>query len=442
MGTLTNLLRPERGIEGGLFLPEQKAVTARLPIETVFVDGPLHIPLQPRRDLLAKLDVQPGERVLAGQRLASPLSSDGVPVHAPTSGRVVERTRVWTVHDGYLPGIVLVPDGKDDWPARALTWESESFIAQLAEGGVRCPLPRMPAHQLIQQAAAQGVTDLIVNGMETEPYLTADLRTLVEEPGRIVDATCEVADALGVRRALIALPFRHRRVVKRMRAEAAGRKIEICPLANRYPQCHPVLLVKTLLDREVAPGQTPESVGAVVLPLATVRMAATAVFEGRPVTHAVMTVAGDAADRPGTYRVPVGTPLGRLARRVGLLGPVLEAVGGGPLTGVCIGRDDAVVTPELTALLLFSEVERARPVPCIRCGWCVEDCPVGLDPSELLHCEAEDACSHLTLSHLKACIDCGLCSYVCPAKLPLAASISRSRTRLGRRPSARPNRVA
>ena len=102
------------------------------------------------------------------------------------------------------------------------------------------------------------------------------------------------------------------------------------------------------------------------------------------------------------------------------------------MTGLAIRRDDVVVTADTTALLLFSSVHRPNPVPCIHCGWCVEDCPVGLNPSELMDLEAEETCDDAELAHLQVCVDCGLCSYVCPAQLPLAASIRRARTRFQR----------
>jgi electron transport complex protein RnfC len=411
-------------------LPDHKSVTARRPIENVEVDGPLHVPLQLRRDLRTLVEVAPGDRVVGGQRLARPDGSDSLPVCAPTSGTVVALERVWTASDGYLAGAVLEPDGRDEWLEPQRAWGDESFVWQLADCGVVCQSPRAPAHTVIRAAAQAGVTDLIINAMETEPYLTADLRTLVEEPGRMIDVTCEIADALGARRVLFALPFRQRRVVKRIEGEAHGRFIEIAPLANRYPQCDPIVLVKTLLEREVAPGGSVLDAGAVVLPLAMVRATADAVLAGRPVTQSVMTVAGDAVDRPGTYRVAIGTPMKRIAEQAGLSGPVVQAISGGPLTGIPLGRDDAVVTVDTTALLLFSsEAPRPNPVPCIHCGWCVENCPVGLDPSGLIHLEAQRTCDADGLARLQVCIDCALCSYVCPAQLPLAASIKRARTR-------------
>lgn len=429
MSLLTHLLGPRSAFDGGLYLPDRKSGLARRPIQTLHPEGPLHVPLTVRRDLPTEPVVRKGDRVVLGQTLSRATNDQAVGVHAPCAGHILALERVWTVDDGFLPGAVLLPDGSSDKVPQHQGWDDESIIVQLAECGVVCDMPRAPLHVVMREAIAAGVTDLIVNAMETEPYLTSDLRTLVEYPGRMIDATCELADALGVSRAILAVPFRHRRVVRRLQSEAAGRYVEIVPLSNPYPQCHPVMLLKAVLDREVAPGASVLSEDAVVLPLATVRRASDALLSDLPTTHALMTVAGDAVEHAGTYRVPVGTPLARLAKRVGMLAPATQGVYGGPLTGSAFGYEDAVVTHDSKALLLFGRADVARPVPCVRCGWCIEDCPVGIDPPALMRLETEATCSEQKRTALRACIECGLCSHVCPSRLPLSETIIRNRIR-------------
>jgi electron transport complex protein RnfC len=427
MSVLMTLLGPRYRMDGGLFLPDGKSVTARLLVQTLGVDAPLDVPLSVRADLPTRPIVSPGDRVLRGERLAEPIGGESVPVHAPTSGHVAGFGQAWTPADGWVPAVRIEPDGADAGMERAWRWESESFIEQLRGLGVMCPSPRAPAHGVICQAVRAGVTDLVVNAMETEPYLTADLRTLVESPGRLIDATCEVADALGVGRVILAMPDRHRRVLRRVESEARGRFVEVAPLPDKYPQCDPVVLTRTLLDREVPPGGSPLDVGVLVAPTAMVRSAADALLDGRPATHAVLSVAGDAVERPGTYRVAVGTTLAALAEKVGLAGRPGQVVWGGPLTGTAILSEQFVVTLDTKAVLFFLRAEEARPAPCIHCGWCVEDCPVGLNPVGLAELEHAPACTPAERLLLRACTGCGLCSYVCPSQIPLAASILRGR---------------
>ncbi len=429
MKLLSNLLGPRQAFDGGLFLRDYKAITARRPIEWLHADGPLHIPLSVRADFPVTPVVDVGDRVIRGQRLTIPDTQAGLPVHSPISGHIARFESVWSPFDGAVPGIVIDPDGRRDAVPPVQSWADESVIGQLVEHGVVCPMSRQPLHTIIREAVRRGVSELIVNAMETEPYLTADLRTLVEDAGRVVDTTSELADALSAVRAIIAAPFRHRHVMKRLLSDAAGRMVEVAVLPDPFPQCHPHLLIKSILNREVEPGGSPLDLGVVVLPLSTVRQAAEALLDDRAVTHVLLTVAGDAVDRPGTYRVPIGMPIRRIAESIGLTGPVRQAVIGGPLTGIPMRDENAVVTIDMTAVLLFTTTEQVNPVDCIRCGWCIEDCPIGLSPPDLVRLESRATVNSIEMSHLRACIDCGLCTHVCPSQLPLSQTIKSLRDR-------------
>ena len=429
MGFWPSILGPRHRFEGGLFLPEHKSVTARRPIEDLPITGLVDVPLRVFRDHTTAVLLSIGDHVKAGQLLARPLDPDSVAVHAPISGVVRDIGTVATPLEGLLPGVRIEPGDDVAGLSPSTRWEGVSFIDQLADRGVVCGRHRTSAHVVIRDAMHCGVTNLIINAMETEPYLTTELRLLVEQPGRLIDATCEIADAIGARRVLFALPFRHRRMVRTISAEAAGRNIEVVPLANKYPQCHPIVLTNTLLGVRIPPDGTERDVGALVLQAATVLAIADAVLDDRPTTDVVMTVSGNAVDRPGTYRVPVGTPIRRLAEAVEVIEPAGAIIAGGPLTGVAIDRDDAVVTADTTAILFLADSARPEPIACIHCGWCVEDCPVGLEPAGLAQLEGRDRCSPDDAIQLAACVDCGLCAHVCPSQLPLSTTIRSARSR-------------
>ena len=127
MSVFQKWLRSPYRFDGGLFLPEHKSAIARRPIENVPADGPLRIPLQARQDLGTTPLVKPGDRVLRGQRLAAAATPDSLPIHAPASGEIIEAARVWTAADGYLPGIVLQPDGRDEALPPLPLWTEESL---------------------------------------------------------------------------------------------------------------------------------------------------------------------------------------------------------------------------------------------------------------------------------------------------------------------------
>ncbi len=424
-----NLFSRSPGFDGGLFLADQKAVTARRPSESLPTTGTLNLPLTSRSDIKTNVVAALGQRLLGGDLIAVPVDANGIGVHAPTSGTITAFSRAWTAHDGYLPSAVFEADGRDESLASNVAWEEESIVAMLLRHSVMCCIPRQPAHVVVRNAVAAGATTLIINGMETEPYLTADLRALVEMPGRMVDAACEIADAIGASRLIIAIPDRHRRVFKRIASESIARFIEVIALPDKYPQCHPIILTKTILDLETAPGGSTLDVGVLVLTPGALRPMADAIFNDRPMTHVVISIAGDAVAAPGTYRVPIGMDFATIGRHVGLNSDATSHVVGGPFTGIHVSRDDAVVTSSTTALLFFQATRRVDPVACVHCGWCVEDCPVGISPVELAQLELQASCPARLLPELRACIDCGLCTYVCPSRLPLAATIKHSRDR-------------
>jgi len=424
-----NLFSARLGFDGGLFLADYKAVTARRPVDSIPTPNRLNIPLRHRADLSTHPLAAVGQRLLGGELIAAPGDANGVGVPAPTSGTVTALSRVWSAQDGYLPSAIFEPDGRDERVPAQLSWEDDSILAMLARGAAMCCNPRLPAHVVLRKAVSAAVNTLIVNGMETEPYLTADLRALVEMPGRMVDAACEIADAVGVTRVIIALPDRHRRVFKRIAGESVARFVEVVALPDKYPQCHPIILAKTLLDLDTPPGGSTLDIGALVLTPGALRPIADAVFDDRPMTHVVISVAGDAVVSPGTYRVPIGMDFDSIGRHVGLNTDAPTIVSGGPFTGVHVPRGDSVVTSTTTAVLFFAHQPHGDPMACVHCGWCVEDCPVGVSPVELSQLELQATCSPDAVPQLRACIDCGLCTFVCPARLPLAATIKRCRGR-------------
>lgn len=424
-----NLFSRRPGFDGGLFLADHKAVTARRPSESIPVTGRLNLPLTPTADIKTTVVASVGQRLLGGELIAAPTDPDGIGVHAPVSGVITEFSRAWSAHDGFLPSAIFEPDGRDEHVGSYVAWDEESIVALLSRHSVMCCIPRKPAHAVVREAVAANTTTLIINGMETEPYLTADLRALVELPGRMVDVACEVADAIGASRLIIAIPDRHRRVFKRIAAESVARFIEVVALPDKYPQCHPLILAKTLLDIEIAPGGSTLDFGVLVLSPGALRPMADAIFNDRPMTHVVISIAGDAVVAPGTYRVPIGMDFEALGRHVGLNSDTTAHIAGGPFTGIHVTRGDAVVTSSTTAVLFFNAIQRVDPTACVHCGWCVEDCPVGVSPVELAQLELQASCPTRLIPELRACIDCGLCTYVCPARLPLAATIKHNRER-------------
>ena len=389
--------------------------------------------------------VEVGQTVRGGQVIGRPDgTTGGAPVHAPTSGRVAAFVTVETPHACDVPAVQIEPDGLDAWePMNAAPADDVSLPALIDlvdRAGVAGMSPDgSTAAAAIASAAERGVRYLIINGVESEPILTAEYRILTEHGQQILRAADLLARLLGVPRPILAVDRANRYLIDRLRGWARDTRVRVLPLASKYPQSAPPLLVRSIVKREIPYGGSALDVGAVVLDVATTWAIGRAVHEGRPLTSRIVTVAGKAVSRPGNYDVPLGTPLRRLIEHVGLRSHIMRVVIGGPMTGVTASSMNVVTTKRVGAVLLLTEEQVAvrQPGPCIRCGWCLEDCPVGLDPPDCLAAvesepnnarpDKDDRRDRIARLFPHACLGCGICSYVCPAGLSLTEGVARAR---------------
>jgi electron transport complex protein RnfC len=329
---------------------------------------------------------------------------------------------------------IQTSQGAADTEARAtgLLSTSPRDAAQLADIADRAGITdfRRPASGLgdqLRRAAASGVRDIIINGLPHEPLVTAGRELLRQHVGTVLATAMRLRDALHVERLWIAVDKSDRNLLNHCRQAAHGHAVQIAAVANKYPQAAPVLLVWAVTRRQTPIGRLPEENGALVLEVEPLLALADAARIGRPLTHRVVNVVGPAVARPGPYRVPVGTSFADVLRHVGLARSVARIIAGGPLTGTAIETPDAVVTKQTAAVLVMDHEHERAPVPgpCIRCGWCQDVCPVGLDPQMLLNAAERDDIGVALSLQPGACLACGLCSYVCPAELPLSQAAIR-----------------
>lgn len=411
----------------------------------------LHVPLIGTSHEQPAPTVRTGETVRRDQVIAR---SDprGLCVHAPLSGRVSNLSLVDTPHACDVLSVVIEPD-PDQAPAAddALSPDDidlSGLLGRLRETGVVSTTSSGPALvKLLEQTMDRTVHHVVVNGMESEPYLTAEYRMLSEHPEALVAAAATIMQVVHAHRLWLAVDRTHHVLVERLQAAAKRTPCRVRPLPNKYPQGAVPLLVHRLLGREIPYGQEPLDIGVLVVDVASLWATAWA-LAGRPFTSRVVTVAGDAVSQPGNYEIPFGTPVDHVIKQVGLVAPIDRAIIGGPMTGQTVSNLSCVTTPHVGALILLTDeqpVARA-PGPCIRCGWCTDDCPVGLDPPSVLdaveayHLDADLLAKHrdrgkinlterveeLAALYPHACLGCGVCSYVCPASLPLAEGLARA----------------
>ncbi len=278
---------------------------------------------------------------------------------------------------------------------------------------------------------------LMVNGLESEPGQTVMRSCLVEHASEVLRLTAWLGGVLGARRVCLVAEAGAartpgsaaalRRVARRM-AGARSRNVRVIGLRNKYPQSFEPLIVQAVTGREIPHAGRAADLGVRVVDIRTLLDIGQAVASGRARTHLLITVTGDAAGRPGSYRVPLGATVGDVAREARVSGAA-TVVADNILAGPAVRRADTVLTKQ-TRMLLFGRSRREEPrlpTGCIRCGWCLDHCPVGLDPRSLLDLVERGRWDLIARFAPAACVDCGLCDHVCPSGLPLKRAVQRSR---------------
>ena len=426
-----------RGFPGGVHPPQDKRAAGE-PIRPCPLPEVLILPLKQHIGEICAPLVDVGERVRRGQKIAKSQGYVSASVHAPTSGKVVRIEEHPVPHPSGLgrPCIFIEPDGEDapDESLAPMPDYRERDPAEVRErirmaGIVGLGGAVFPSFIKIVRDQRHPIHTVILNGVECEPELTCDHRLMLEEPEAILRGLDVILHVVGAARAIIAIEDNKPDAIQAMQQaltahETGAADIEIRELPTRYPQGSEKQLIQTLTGMEVPAGKLPLHIGVLCQNVGTTRAIEDAVCHGRPLIERVVTVAGAATPRPGNARVRLGTPAPFLLRQHGLDDLTdIRLIHGGPMMGECLPRLDVPVVKSTNGLLavhrdaLYSE--NAVEEPCIRCGHCVEVCPVGLIPNELAwHCR-NDEFERGQDYDLFDCIECGCCSYVCPSHIPL-----------------------
>jgi len=429
------MVRRSRSFQGGAYLPVDRLRPVGEPIPDLPPAAKLVVPLLQHDGEAAEPVVEVGQLIEAGQLIGKATGPTSMNVHAPAAGTVTAITRAATAArtDGPAVAIETSQDvTQTEDKADRLSSLAPTDAAQLAEIADHAGITdfRRPGSGLGDQlrlVITSGVGDIIINGLPHEPLVTAGRELLRQHVGTVLATAMRLRDALHAERLWIAVDKSDRNLINHCRQAAHGHAVRVAALANKYPQAAPVLLAWAVTGRQTPIGRQPEETGVLVLEVEPLLALAEAARTHRPMTHRVVNVVGPAVARPGLYRIPVGTSFTDVLRHAGLARSVARIIEGGPLTGVAVETPDAVVTKQTAAILVMNHEHERVPVPgpCIRCGWCQDACPVGLDPQMLLNAAERDDSALARSLQPGACLACGLCSYVCPAELPLSQAAIR-----------------
>jgi len=428
---------------GGVHPPDFKALTKDLSI----TDAPL-----PERVVLFMSQhigapcaplVKKKDRVRTGQRVGEPQGFVSAPVHSSVTGTVVEVADLPHPVTG-RPGtaVVIEREGADEWaeglgePFDAENASAEDLRNRIHDAGiVGLGGAAFPTHVKLSPPPHQPIDTVIVNGAECEPYLNCDNRLMIEHPEAIVSGLRIVLRILNCERGVIAIEANKPEAAAAMRrAVWEDARLSVETLEVKYPQGAEHQLIKAVTGREVPwKGGLPMAVGALVQNVGTLYAIAEAVTRGRPLIGRVLTVTGDAVERPANLRVRLGTPVDALLEQAGVVAGAAKLILGGPMMGLAQASSEIPVSKGTSGVLVLRDPGRFEPGPCIRCGRCVRACPLRLMPALFSRAiEAGDV--DYALEHdVLECKECGCCAYVCPAKRPIVHQVKLAKAEMARR---------
>lgn len=430
-----------RSFFGGIHPAARKSTTRRKPLsELDIAPARLSIPLDMSSGAPAIPCVRVGEYVKVGQMIAAADGENSAHVHASVSGMVEsiqDRPYPW---GGTSPAIVISNDGKNtpcDDPLPPLELEQlsqEEILERIGQAGITdMGRDASPAHWKILRARGRADT-LIINAAESDPYVTADHRLLLEQDEMILLGARALAEVVGTKRCVIAVEGDKLNAVEALESRM-GRKsgrLELRTLPSRYPLGHEKQIVQAITGREIPPGKAALDVGCVVFNVAAAFAVADAIRNGRPLTHRAVTISGQAVARPRNLWVPIGTPLKDLTTAAGGFREKPELILlGGPMSGLVLPDITAPVVKNTNSLLCMTAWERPVPQPtttCIRCGKCVEVCPMHLSPILIRIALRDNNLRRLRRMHPEDCMECGCCSYICPSNIPLVDVVRSARS--------------
>jgi len=431
MGIL-NLLR-RNTFERGIHPQEHKELTCSLPIRRLPFAPTLIVPLSQHAGAPAIPLVKPGQEVVRGEPVASANGFVSAPLHAPATGVVESIQLMPSARGPKAESIVInVYQGSSQEvlysaPRDVDSMAPEEIIQAVQDTGmVGLGGAAFPTHVKMKPPPEHKIDTLVVNGCECEPYLTCDHRLMLEQTDNLLSGIRIVMRALGVDRAMIGIEDNKMDAVDAIaRQLAANSPISVHAVQTKYPQGAEKMLIESLLGRRVPSGSFPSAVGVSVFNVSTLAQIGALLPMGEGVIERVVTVTGPGVEHPGNYLVPVGTPVRFLLEFAGSTPrQAHELILGGPMMGMSVASLDVPVTKAVSGLVLLeasdADLREVKVQPCIRCAYCVEACPMHLNPSTLglLAAKAE----YETMAkqfHLNDCFECGCCSYVCPSNIPL-----------------------
>ena len=383
--------------------------------------------------------VAKGDHVKIGQVIGEPVGFLGLPVHASVSGEVVSVEPIPYLSEQPAMCVTIHNDFADEWvelhPLGSVETVDPALIIPAIKNAGICGLggASFPTHVKLSIKPEQKCDCIIANGAECETHLTCDHRLMLENPVRVVDGLRAAMRAITVKEGIIAIEDNKPDAIEAMRKACQGREgVRVQVLKTKYPQGGEKQLIEAVTGRQVPSGGLPIQAGVIVMNVATCAAVADAVIDGKPLVERIVTVTG-AVRQPANLRLRIGTITEDIIGECGgFSGDVGKVIFGGAMTGMCAPNTSIPIAKATGGILVLDKQDAAsvEEGPCLRCGKCVEVCPIGLHPLKIKIAADADRIDECKRLHVMDCTLCGSCSFICPAHRWLTASFKVAKQKL------------
>ena len=434
------ILSPVKRIRAGISLPHLKGTaeteTVRITPEKVYIPVVMHIGAP------CKATVKAGDTVFVGTKIADSEAPVSAPIHSSVSGTVAA-VKTMELYGKPTEVIEIDSDGKmeSDPSLKPFPVRSKKALVEAARlcGLVGLGGAGFPTHIKLNPPKTAEIDTLVVNAAECEPYITSDYRECMENYNDVIEAIYLIKKVFKLKKVVICVEANKPKAIEKLYQMATDKRdaddtVKLMKLPTQYPQGAEKVIIYSATGRQLPPGKLPSDVGCIVMNVTSLGTLYRFIKTGMPLVSKRITFEGSAVKKPQNVLAPIGTKVSDI---IEFCGGVDESyskiIMGGPMMGVSVIDGEGVIEKRTNAVLVLNPQKTAPSTPCIRCGRCAEKCPMGLTPANVEAASRTGETERYIELNVNLCMECGSCSYICPAKRPLTQVMRVAKAELRRK---------